>query len=181
MWGHHHHDNALPPRRALPDLLRGTAFRATPDELALLTELARWAEAVYFEPEETAANPATPAYVRDILARTAALRETLLAALDNPDVETHICVSTPSAETQGCVSTPSKSTSPPRFTREAAIEHIRAFVAEVRAAGVALRKVILFGSYARNEQHEWSDIDLALIADTFGNSLSDTDQLAPLL
>ena len=25
----------------------------------------------------------------------------------------------------------------------------------------------MFGSYARNEQHEWSDIDLALSADEF--------------
>ena len=30
-----------------------------------------------------------------------------------------------------------------------------------------LRQAVLFGSFARNEQHEYSDIDLALVADTF--------------
>lgn len=33
--------------------------------------------------------------------------------------------------------------------------------------GINIRKAYLFGSYARNRQHEWSDIDIALIADDF--------------
>ena len=53
------------------------------------------------------------------------------------------------------------------LTREAAIERVRAFAAEVRQRQFPLRQAILFGSYARNEQHEWSDIDVALIADAF--------------
>ena len=40
-------------------------------------------------------------------------------------------------------------------------------MAEVEAKGLHIRHAILFGSYARNEQHEWSDIDIALSADEF--------------
>jgi hypothetical protein len=32
---------------------------------------------------------------------------------------------------------------------------------------INLRKAILFGSFVRNQQHEWSDIDIALVADEF--------------
>jgi len=68
------------------------------------------------------------------------------------------------------------------LTREAAIDYVKAFVAEVRAAGVPLKKAILFGSYARNEQHEWSDIDVALMADTFtGMRPIDVRQFSQLL
>lgn len=67
------------------------------------------------------------------------------------------------------------------LTRQAALEQVRAFVADVRAAGVPIRQAILFGSYARDEQHEWSDIDLALIADTFGNGPLDVRPMAQLL
>ncbi len=35
--------------------------------------------------------------------------------------------------------------------------------------------MVLYGSYARNEQHKWSDIDIALIADEFkGIGFEDT-------
>jgi len=34
-------------------------------------------------------------------------------------------------------------------------------------SGIHLRKVILYGSYAKNQQHKWSDIDVALVADEF--------------
>ena len=53
------------------------------------------------------------------------------------------------------------------FTRDAALAHVKAFAADVRRLGVPLRQVILFGSYARDTQHEWSDIDVALVADSF--------------
>ncbi|SHJ42735.1 Nucleotidyltransferase domain-containing protein [Hymenobacter daecheongensis DSM 21074] len=52
-------------------------------------------------------------------------------------------------------------------TQQSAIEEARQFAAELLQLAIPLRKVILFGSFARNEQHEWSDIDLALVADTF--------------
>ena len=52
-------------------------------------------------------------------------------------------------------------------TQHAALAEARQFLAELLALNVPLRKAILFGSYVRNEQHEWSDIDLALVADSF--------------
>ncbi len=48
--------------------------------------------------------------------------------------------------------------------------------------GFPLRQAILFGSFVRGEQHEWSDIDVALIADTFtGAGCVDIDPFAVLL
>lgn len=47
------------------------------------------------------------------------------------------------------------------------IEKVRQFSEDVRKQGVQLRQVFLFGSYARGEQKEWSDIDIALVADDF--------------
>lgn len=47
---------------------------------------------------------------------------------------------------------------------------------------IPLRQVILFGSYARNEQQEESDIDVALIADDFtGAAFIDVKPFARLL
>lgn len=52
-------------------------------------------------------------------------------------------------------------------TQALALARVQQFLEEVRQQGVPLRKAILFGSFARNEQHEYSDIDLALVADDF--------------
>ncbi len=51
--------------------------------------------------------------------------------------------------------------------QEAAINTVKHFAEAVRKQGVDLKAVILFGSYARGEQREWSDIDVALVADEF--------------
>ena len=48
-----------------------------------------------------------------------------------------------------------------------AINTVKHFAEAIRTQGVGLRAVILFGSYARGEQKEWSDIDVALVADEF--------------
>ncbi|MBF9219648.1 nucleotidyltransferase domain-containing protein [Hymenobacter ruricola] len=53
------------------------------------------------------------------------------------------------------------------LTQSAALERVRAFAESIRGQSVSLRKVILFGSYARNEQRAFSDIDVALVADEF--------------
>ena len=53
------------------------------------------------------------------------------------------------------------------LTQRAAIKHVKNIVAEIKRSGIHLRKVILFGSYAKNKQHRWSDIDVALVADEF--------------
>jgi predicted nucleotidyltransferase len=53
------------------------------------------------------------------------------------------------------------------LARSAAIKTVRNYAKEINEHGVNLRRVILFGSYARGTQHEWSDIDVALVADDF--------------
>ncbi len=52
-------------------------------------------------------------------------------------------------------------------TQQAAIEEVKDLVKGIKGLGIHLRKAILFGSYARNEQRNWSDIDVALVADEF--------------
>ena len=53
------------------------------------------------------------------------------------------------------------------LTRNAAIKKVRNYANEINKAGVNLRKVIMFGSFAKGTQHEGSDIDVALVADNF--------------
>ncbi len=52
-------------------------------------------------------------------------------------------------------------------TQQTALAEVREFVEELRQSGLGLRLAILFGSYARNEQRPWSDIDVALVANDF--------------
>jgi uncharacterized protein len=52
-------------------------------------------------------------------------------------------------------------------TQSTALKIAQDYLHEVRALGVGVRKAILFGSFAKNCQHEWSDIDVALFADDF--------------
>jgi predicted nucleotidyltransferase len=51
----------------------------------------------------------------------------------------------------------------------AIIKQMKDFVSIVDSCGIPLRRAILFGSYARNKQTKYSDIDLALVADEFCN------------
>ena len=53
------------------------------------------------------------------------------------------------------------------LTRNAVIEIVKNYVREIETKGVRLRTAILFGSFAKGTQHEWSDIDVALVADEF--------------
>ncbi|MEK7258073.1 MAG: nucleotidyltransferase domain-containing protein [Bacteroidota bacterium] len=53
------------------------------------------------------------------------------------------------------------------LTQQTAIAIAKDFVQDILAKGFPLKKAILFGSFVRNEQHEWSDIDMALVADEF--------------
>jgi predicted nucleotidyltransferase len=53
------------------------------------------------------------------------------------------------------------------LTQDAAIDIVRNYAHEIEEQGVHLRTVILFGSFAKGKQHEWSDIDVALVADDF--------------
>jgi predicted nucleotidyltransferase len=68
------------------------------------------------------------------------------------------------------------------LTKKSAIKRVRSFARQVNAAGVHLNRVVLFGSYARNKQHLWSDIDVALVADAFsGIAFYDIDLFGKVL
>jgi tRNA nucleotidyltransferase (CCA-adding enzyme) len=51
--------------------------------------------------------------------------------------------------------------------KNAVIEVVRNYAKDIEERGVNLRTVILYGSFAKGTQHEWSDIDVALVADEF--------------
>ena len=53
------------------------------------------------------------------------------------------------------------------LTQKTVISHLKKLATELKDSGIHLKKVVLYGSYSRNEQHEWSDIDVALVADEF--------------
>ena len=53
------------------------------------------------------------------------------------------------------------------FTQETLKKYISDYIKACNQLGVRFRKVILFGSYARNTAHQWSDVDLALVSDDF--------------
>jgi predicted nucleotidyltransferase len=43
---------------------------------------------------------------------------------------------------------------------------------------IPIKEAILFGSYARGNYQEWSDIDIALVSDIFvGNQIDDKDKI----
>lgn len=53
-------------------------------------------------------------------------------------------------------------------------DKILRFIAELESNNFKIKKAFLFGSFANNNQDEWSDIDLALISDSFtGNRFED--------
>jgi predicted nucleotidyltransferase len=61
------------------------------------------------------------------------------------------------------------------LTQNAVIEIVGNYAKEIEQQGVQLRTVILYGSFAKGKQHEWSDIDVALVADEFTGLPSDYD------
>ncbi len=67
-------------------------------------------------------------------------------------------------------------------TQKSAINSLKKMADEMMLTGIHLRKVILFGSYAKNTQSKWSDIDVALIADEFsGIGFYDTGLFSKIL
>jgi len=53
------------------------------------------------------------------------------------------------------------------YSREIAIKTAEKFVSDCMKSGINIEKAVLFGSYAKNEQHRYSDIDIALISNQF--------------
>jgi uncharacterized protein len=49
----------------------------------------------------------------------------------------------------------------------ATINQVKDFVLQVNSCGIKLKRVFLYGSYARNKQTKYSDMDVALVADEF--------------
>lgn len=49
----------------------------------------------------------------------------------------------------------------------AAIRIVRRYLAQLPAVGIHAKRAILFGSFARGDSTEWSDIDLIVIAPEF--------------
>lgn len=62
-------------------------------------------------------------------------------------------------------------------TREIAINTAKSFVRDCKSNGLTFYKVFLFGSMARGNMHEWSDIDLLLVSDQFNDNVFDNLKL----
>ena len=62
-------------------------------------------------------------------------------------------------------------------TREVAINIAKSFVRDCKSNGLTFYKVFLFGSVAKGNMHEWSDIDLLLISDQFNDNIFDNLKL----
>ncbi|MHC4477505.1 MAG: nucleotidyltransferase domain-containing protein [Planctomycetota bacterium] len=56
------------------------------------------------------------------------------------------------------------------MVEESVIESVRRYLAAVQAAGIHARRAVLFGSFAEGRAHEYSDIDLVVIAPEFDGS-----------
>lgn len=58
------------------------------------------------------------------------------------------------------------------------IELLKKFVMEAQKDNIRINEAILFGSYARGTNHEYSDIDLAVVSEDFeGISFYDNQKL----
>jgi uncharacterized protein len=63
------------------------------------------------------------------------------------------------------------------LTRKALTERIDSFISALANLDLHVRRVVLFGSYAKGNPHDYSDIDLAIWADEFeGAGLRDIDK-----
>ena len=58
---------------------------------------------------------------------------------------------------------------------------IEKFLQALKENNIAIKKAILFGSYARGNYTEWSDIDLAIVSEVFeGSRMDDRDKIRPI-
>ena len=55
---------------------------------------------------------------------------------------------------------------------------IHRYLSALEKNNIPIQEAILFGSYAKGDQHEWSDIDIALVSKLFkGNRIEDKDRI----
>lgn len=58
------------------------------------------------------------------------------------------------------------------------IQLIKRFLKELDNSNINIKKAILFGSYAKGKEDEWSDIDIALVSEDFtGNRFDDNEMI----
>ncbi len=58
---------------------------------------------------------------------------------------------------------------------------IAKFLQALQMNNIPIRRAILFGSYARGNYTEWSDIDLAIVSEAFqGDRVEDRDKIRPI-
>ncbi len=62
-------------------------------------------------------------------------------------------------------------------TKTTAINLVKTFVSECNKAGLSFNKVMIFGSVAKGENTELSDIDLLLVSDQFTSNIFDNLKL----
>jgi predicted nucleotidyltransferase len=62
-------------------------------------------------------------------------------------------------------------------TRETAINTAKSFISDCKSSGLTFYKAFIFGSVAKGNMHEWSDIDLLLISDQFNENVFDNLKL----
>ncbi len=63
----------------------------------------------------------------------------------------------------------------------AIIKALRRYIQSLEDHGIRVEQAFLFGSFAKGTDHEESDIDLALVSDSFsGNRFDDRRRIVPL-
>jgi len=62
-------------------------------------------------------------------------------------------------------------------TREIAIKQATDFILDCIKSGIHIEKAVLFGSIAKEEQREYSDIDIALISSQFSKNFITNNKL----
>jgi predicted nucleotidyltransferase len=60
-----------------------------------------------------------------------------------------------------------------KLAKEEIVKIIKKYAEKLREKGVNFQKIILFGSYAANRENQDSDIDVAVISETFGKDRFD--------
>ncbi len=55
---------------------------------------------------------------------------------------------------------------------------IDSYLQDLNRNDIPIKEAVLFGSYAKGNAHEWSDIDIALVSDIFvGDRIADKDKI----
>ncbi|MFA6475602.1 MAG: nucleotidyltransferase domain-containing protein [Patescibacteria group bacterium] len=56
-------------------------------------------------------------------------------------------------------------------------DNIASYIISLEKDNLPIEKVVLFGSYAKGTQHQWSDIDLCIVSPKFRNAWQATQYL----